>query len=93
MRKHIKFELFVQQLRVKYSRNCCNIQGPNPDEKPASGGSVTDSKPPSSTSGASTEKVSTDKYRNYAVVAGVITLFGAAGWYLKSKDKKAEVQD
>ncbi|XVF69201.1 hypothetical protein PTKIN_Ptkin11bG0061500 [Pterospermum kingtungense] len=72
-------------------------KGPKPEEKPAagSGGSVSDAKPPSSTStsGASTEKVSTDKYRNYAVVAGVITSLGALGWYLKSKDKKPEVQD
>ncbi|XVE79231.1 hypothetical protein DITRI_Ditri14bG0041200 [Diplodiscus trichospermus] len=72
-------------------------KGPKAEEKPdaGSGGSVTDAKPSSSTStsGASTEKVSTDKYRNYAVLAGVITSLGALGWYLKSKDKKQEVQD
>nr|GEV46501.1 hypothetical protein CTI12_AA419540 [Tanacetum cinerariifolium] len=32
----------------------------------------------------------TDKNRKYAVVAGVVTGFGALGWYLKSKNKKTE---
>lgn len=57
---------------------------------------MADSKPSGSTSsagGASTERVSTDKYRNYAVVAGVVTGLGALGWYLKSNAKKPEVQD
>ncbi|KAJ6671767.1 hypothetical protein OIU85_015507, partial [Salix viminalis] len=36
------------------------------------------------------KKVSTDKYRNYAVVAGTITALGALGWYLKSGGKKQE---
>ncbi|KAI3518821.1 hypothetical protein L1887_07639 [Cichorium endivia] len=34
--------------------------------------------------------VSSDKNRNYAVLAGVVTGLGALGWYLKSKDKKSE---
>ncbi|GKV34950.1 hypothetical protein SLEP1_g43278 [Rubroshorea leprosula] len=71
-------------------------KGPQPEEKPAaagSGGSVTDAKPSSSTtSGASTKKVSTHKYRNYAVVAGAVTGLGALGWYLKSRGDKVEVQ-
>lgn len=73
------------------------FQGPKQGETSAasSGGSVTDSTPGSSTStsGASTERVSTDKYRNYAVVAGVVTAFGALGWYLKSSERKPEIQD
>ncbi|KAJ7981180.1 Copper ion-binding protein [Quillaja saponaria] len=71
-------------------------KGPKPEEKPAagSGGSATDAKPSESAGeGASTEKVSTDKYRNYAVVAGTVTMFGALGWYLKGTAKKPEVQD
>ncbi|OAY51397.1 uncharacterized protein At2g27730, mitochondrial [Manihot esculenta] len=74
-------------------------KGPKPEEKTTSGsgGSPTDVKPnasASSTSGASAEKVSTDKYRNYAVVAGTVTIFGALGWYLNSRGKKTEeVQD
>ncbi|KAK7855127.1 uncharacterized protein CFP56_029795 [Quercus suber] len=72
-------------------------KGPKPEEKPAtsSGGSATDAKPTSSSSasGASTEKVSTDKYRNYAVLAGTITVLASLGWYLKGTAKKPEVQD
>lgn len=73
-------------------------QGPQPEEKAAaaagSGGSVTDAKPSSGSTGTSAdEKVSTDKYRNYAVVAGTVTIFGALGWYLKGTAKKPEVQD
>ncbi|OWM73649.1 uncharacterized protein At2g27730, mitochondrial [Punica granatum] len=72
-------------------------KGPKPEEAPGSsgGGSVTDAKPSgSSASGASTEKVSTDKYRNYAVLAGTITALGAIGWYLKaSKKQPEEAQD
>ncbi|RXI09941.1 hypothetical protein DVH24_018970 [Malus domestica] len=70
-------------------------KGPTPEEKPAasSGGSVSDAKPSASSSGASTAKVSTDKYRNYAVVAGVMTAAASLGWYLKASGKKEEVQD
>ncbi|CAB4283296.1 unnamed protein product [Prunus armeniaca] len=70
-------------------------KGPKPEENPteSSGGSISDAKPSGSTSGESTAKVSTDKYRNYAVVAGVVTVGAAAGWYLKSSGKKQEVQD
>ncbi|KAK4753745.1 hypothetical protein SAY87_001849 [Trapa incisa] len=58
------------------------------------GGPVADAKPSGhSTSGASTEKLSTDKYRNYGVLAGTITILGAVGWYLKASKKKPEVQD
>jgi hypothetical protein len=42
----------------------------------------------SSTAGPSTEKVSTDKHRNYGVLAGTITALGALGWYLKSGSEK-----
>lgn len=72
-----------------------HFQGPKPEENPteSSGGSISDAKPSGSTSGESTAKVSTDKYRNYAVVAGVVTVGAAAGWYLKSSGKKQEVQD
>ncbi|KAJ0084653.1 uncharacterized protein At2g27730, mitochondrial-like [Pistacia vera] len=72
-------------------------KGPKPEEKPATtSGGGGDAKPSGSapTAGASTEKVSTDKYRNYAVVAGTVTGLGALGWYLKSRGKKEEeVQD
>ncbi|VVB07736.1 unnamed protein product [Arabis nemorensis] len=47
-------------------------------EAKASGASSTESGP----------KVSEDKHRNYAVVAGVVTVVGAIGWYMKSGGKK-----
>ncbi|WVZ03200.1 hypothetical protein V8G54_024006 [Vigna mungo] len=67
-------------------------KGPQPEA--SSGGSVVDAKPSGSGhTGASAERVSTDKHRNYAVVAGTITILGALGWYLKGTAKKPEVQD
>ncbi|XP_044505402.1 uncharacterized protein At2g27730, mitochondrial-like [Mangifera indica] len=68
-------------------------KGPKPDEKPtATSGAGTDAKPSSSApaAGASTEKVSTDKGQNYAVVAGIFAGLGALGWYLKSSWKKVD---
>ncbi|GAA0139207.1 hypothetical protein LIER_00804 [Lithospermum erythrorhizon] len=69
-------------------------KGPNAEEtKPGSGGSasVTEAKP---TGESSSAKISTDKNRNYAVVAGIVTFIGGLGWYMMSRDKKtAEVQD
>ncbi|KAK3443771.1 uncharacterized protein At2g27730, mitochondrial [Eucalyptus grandis] len=66
-------------------------KGPKPGE--TSGGSATDAAPGGGRSSA-TEKVSTDKDRNYAVLAGTITALGALGWYLKGRSKKPEeVQD
>ncbi|XP_010510737.1 PREDICTED: uncharacterized protein At2g27730, mitochondrial [Camelina sativa] len=61
-------------------------------------GSASEAKAASgATSTASAEsgpKVSEDKHRNYAVVAGVVTIFGAIGWYMKSGGKKQpEVQE
>ncbi|GFZ13108.1 hypothetical protein Acr_23g0014930 [Actinidia rufa] len=68
--------------------------GPKSEEKPptTSGGPASDVKP--SGPASSTAGVSTDKYRNYAVVAGVVTGLSALGWYLGSSKKKTEeVQD
>lgn len=70
-------------------------KGPKPDETPAASsggsGSVADAKPSGGASSA--PNVSTDKHRNYAVVAGIATFAAAAGWYLSSKKKPEEVQD
>ena len=71
-------------------------QGPKPEEKAAhdmkTNGSASGS---GSGSTSSTSKISTDNYRNYAVVAGVVTaLAGFGWWYRGSKGKKTEeVQD
>ncbi|GMH12174.1 hypothetical protein Nepgr_014015 [Nepenthes gracilis] len=69
-------------------------KGPQPEENlgMGSGGSVSDPKPSGSDSSAS--NVSSDQYRNYAVLAGAITAVAALGWYFKSSSKKPEeVQD
>ncbi|KAL3530384.1 hypothetical protein ACH5RR_009706 [Cinchona calisaya] len=66
-------------------------KGPKPEETAASSGgsgSVSAAKP--KVESASAPGVSTDKYRNYAVVAGLVTILGASGWYFLSKDKKPE---
>ncbi|KAK4440604.1 putative protein, mitochondrial [Sesamum alatum] len=72
-------------------------KGPKADETPATSsggsGSVSDAAEPHAQS-SSTPKVSTDKYRNYAVVAGIATIAAATGWYLGSrKTKPEEVED
>ncbi|KAL4192791.1 hypothetical protein AMTRI_Chr06g196080 [Amborella trichopoda] len=72
------------------------IKGPKPEEQAASGAkpSATESKLSDDASSTSTSRVSTDKYRNYAVLSGFITAVAAFGWYLKSSSKKPEeVQD
>ncbi|KAK7257616.1 hypothetical protein RIF29_31702 [Crotalaria pallida] len=71
-------------------------KGPQPEATAdaGSGGSVAGAKPSSSGStDTSAHKVSTDKNRNYAVLAGTITMLGALGWYLKGTAKKPEVED
>lgn len=65
------------------------FKGPEPGETP---GSVADAKPTGQAS-STPNKESTDKYRNYAVLAGVATIAAATGWYLRSKKKEPEVQD
>ncbi|KAG5515795.1 hypothetical protein RHGRI_036742 [Rhododendron griersonianum] len=68
------------------------LRGAKPDGKPptSSEGTASDVKP-SAPAASTTSGVSTDEFRNYAVVAGVFTGFGALGWwYFGSKDKKKE---
>ncbi|KAM3398881.1 putative protein, mitochondrial [Capsicum galapagoense] len=71
-------------------------KGPKPEDQAAAGaggaGSVADGA--ASAQASSTRGVSNDKYRNYGVLAGLVTAVGAFGWYSLSKDKKTEeVQD
>ncbi|KAK6141708.1 hypothetical protein DH2020_024542 [Rehmannia glutinosa] len=70
-------------------------KGPKPGETTAStsggSGSVTDAKPGDQ---ISSKASSTDKYKNYAVAAGIATIAGGAGWYLRSRKTESEpVQD
>ncbi|CAA2942869.1 unnamed protein product [Olea europaea subsp. europaea] len=67
-------------------------KGPKPEETAttSSGGTGSISEAETSSQTSSTAKVSTDKYRNYAVVAGLATAFAAFGWYYGSKKNKSE---
>jgi hypothetical protein len=85
----------VQTIIIITSLYCTNvvfIQGPQAAEPaPATPtGSGGDAKV-----GASVHESSTDKNRNYGVLAGTIAFAGAVGWYLLSKPKKSkeEVSD
>ncbi|CAH2060438.1 unnamed protein product [Thlaspi arvense] len=60
-------------------------QGPG---EQAAAGSASEAKASGAAAAESGPKVSEDKHRNYAVVAGVVTVFGAIGWYMKSGGKK-----
>ncbi|XP_058196529.1 uncharacterized protein At2g27730, mitochondrial-like [Rhododendron vialii] len=67
-------------------------KGAKPEGKPptSSEGTASDVKP-SAPAASTTSGVSTDEFRNYAVVAGVVTGLSALGWwYFGSKDKKTE---
>ncbi|CAF2164622.1 unnamed protein product [Brassica napus] len=66
-----------------------------PGEQAASGAKASGGGGTSSASAESGPKVSEDKDRNYAVVAGVVAVVGAIGWYMKSGGKKQqpEVQE
>lgn len=70
------------------------LQGPNPEEKPLTGsggsGSASEAKATGQTSDSG---VSTDKSRNYLLLAGVAAGLGALGWYVQSNKKPEEVQD
>ncbi|MCD7467250.1 hypothetical protein HAX54_004579 [Datura stramonium] len=85
-----------KSLGILYVAFAFAVFGIKPEEQAATSaggsGSVADAAP--SAQASSTPRVSNDKYRNYGVLAGLITGVGALGWYLLSKDKKAEeVQD
>lgn len=56
-------------------------------------GPVADAKAASAGAAETPTNVSTDKHRNYGVVAGIATMAAAFGWYLGSKKKPQEVQD
>ncbi|KAJ4783172.1 copper ion binding protein [Rhynchospora pubera] len=63
-------------------------QGPKAAE--SSTASSGDAKAGASVHESSTEGASTDKNRNYAVVAGTVAFAGVLGWYLLSKPKKSK---
>ncbi|KAI3879422.1 hypothetical protein MKW92_015879 [Papaver armeniacum] len=58
---------------------------------PVSEATTTASTP--SAAASSTSKTSTDKNRNYGVIAGVVAGLGGLGWYLMASSKKPEAQE
>lgn len=68
------------------------MQGVKPEAQAASSDTATPAATaPSGPAGSSTSGgVSTDKNRNYAVLAGTVTALAGLGWYLSTRDKKTE---
>uniref|UniRef100_A0A0D9XGZ9 F1F0-ATPase inhibitor protein n=1 Tax=Leersia perrieri TaxID=77586 RepID=A0A0D9XGZ9_9ORYZ len=67
-------------------------QGPSPGEQASApvGTAANAVKTGSSPTGSTSAGVSTDKHRNYAVLAGTVAALSGLGWYLLSKPKKSE---
>ncbi|KAK9062403.1 hypothetical protein SSX86_019589 [Deinandra increscens subsp. villosa] len=84
--ENIYIKKMEQEKLEKLARKGVKAESPSA----SSGGSGSGSASGPTASSPSTSAASTDKYRNYAVVAGVLTALGGLGWYLKSKDKKTE---
>ncbi|OEL23201.1 hypothetical protein BAE44_0015779 [Dichanthelium oligosanthes] len=68
------------------------IKGPSSGEQASSttGSAASEVKAAGGPTESASEGVSTDKNRNYAVLAGTIAALGGLGWYLLSKPKKSE---
>ncbi|KAJ0485398.1 hypothetical protein HanHA89_Chr14g0567851 [Helianthus annuus] len=79
-----------QEKLEKLARKGQQAEGSSTSSGGSGAGSGSGSASGSTASSTSTGGVSTDKNKNYAIVAGVLTGIGALGWYYKSKDKKTE---
>uniref|UniRef100_A0A0E0B6T7 F1F0-ATPase inhibitor protein n=1 Tax=Oryza glumipatula TaxID=40148 RepID=A0A0E0B6T7_9ORYZ len=66
-------------------------KGPNPGEQASTAGAAANAvKTGSGSTESRSAGVSTDKNRNYAVLAGTVAALSGLGWYLLSKPKKSE---
>lgn len=79
---------------VKLTSHCEFLQGPSTGEQapstPSAAAGDVNTGGGGSTASASAAGTSTDKNRNYAVLAGTLAGLSALGWYLLSKPKKTE---
>jgi hypothetical protein len=67
------------------------VQGPSSGEQASTTSSAaSDVKAGGGATESTSAGVSTDKNRNYAVLAGTVAALGGLGWYLLSKPKKSE---
>lgn len=80
---------YYLQIFVTMSKQVC-FQGPKPEQTPAKPETPAADVKPGTPPGSSTASVSTDKNRNYAVLAGTVAVVCGLGWYLLSKPKKSE---
>ncbi|KAK4369467.1 hypothetical protein RND71_013259 [Anisodus tanguticus] len=90
---HLPFawSMYTVFLPKKIEKEKLARKGPKPEDQAATSAGGSGSAPSAQ---ASTPGVSNDNYRNYGVLAGLVTGVGALGWYLMSKDKNTEeVQD
>ncbi|PWZ10323.1 Uncharacterized protein Zm00014a_024247 [Zea mays] len=67
-------------------------KGPSSGEQPSSttGSAASDVKADAGPTESASASVSTDKNKNYAVLAGAVAALGGLGWYLLLKPKKSE---
>ncbi|XP_048569041.1 uncharacterized protein At2g27730, mitochondrial isoform X2 [Triticum urartu] len=83
--ENVYIKKMEQEKREKLAR-----KGPSTGEQAPSTPSAAAGDVSSSTASASAAGTSTDKNRNYAVLAGTLAGLSALGWYLLSKPKKTE---
>ncbi|VAI00484.1 unnamed protein product [Triticum turgidum subsp. durum] len=87
--ENVYIKKMEQEKREKLAR-----KGPSTGEQapstPSAGAGDVNTAGAGSTTSASAAGTSTDKNRNYAVLAGTLAGLSALGWYLLSKPKKTE---
>ncbi|XP_037428588.1 uncharacterized protein At2g27730, mitochondrial-like isoform X2 [Triticum dicoccoides] len=87
--ENVYIKKMEQEKREKLAR-----KGPSTGEQapstPSAGAGDVNTAGAGSTASASAAGTSTDKNRNYAVLAGTLAGLSALGWYLLSKPKKTE---
>ncbi|KAM3310142.1 hypothetical protein ACQJBY_031057 [Aegilops geniculata] len=81
--------VYIKKMEQEKREKLARKQGPSTGEQAPSTPSAA-AADVSSTASASTAGTSTDKNRNYAVLAGTLAGLSALGWYLLSKPKKTE---
>ncbi|XP_048569040.1 uncharacterized protein At2g27730, mitochondrial isoform X1 [Triticum urartu] len=82
--------VYIKKMEQEKREKLARKQGPSTGEQAPSTPSAAAGDVSSSTASASAAGTSTDKNRNYAVLAGTLAGLSALGWYLLSKPKKTE---
>ncbi|VAI00485.1 unnamed protein product [Triticum turgidum subsp. durum] len=86
--------VYIKKMEQEKREKLARKQGPSTGEQapstPSAGAGDVNTAGAGSTTSASAAGTSTDKNRNYAVLAGTLAGLSALGWYLLSKPKKTE---